>query len=91
MQRGDGVFGALIVHVPEEEDLHKDLYDFDLKEHVMILMDWDHVTGMQKFTSHHHNDGDNKPTNLLVNGLGRYAADNVSAVMPTARFKVKKV
>ncbi|XP_045468970.1 laccase-4-like isoform X1 [Harmonia axyridis] len=90
MQRGDGVFGAFIVHVPEEEDLHKELYDYDLKEHVMILMDWDHVTGMQKFTSHHHNDGDNKPTNLLVNGLGRYAADNTSSLMPTARFKVKK-
>ncbi|XP_044756692.1 laccase-4-like isoform X2 [Coccinella septempunctata] len=90
MQRGDGVFGAFIVHVPEEEDFHKQLYDYDLEEHVIIIMDWDHVTGMQKFTSHHHNDGDNKPTNLLVNGLGRYAADNTSFLMPTARFKVKK-
>ncbi|KAL3276760.1 hypothetical protein HHI36_012127 [Cryptolaemus montrouzieri] len=94
MQRGDGVFGPLIVRVPDEENPHRDLYDFDLDEHVIILMDWDHVTGTQKFTSHHHSDGDNKPTNLLVNGLGKFSVanitDNSTSLMPTARFIVKK-
>ncbi|KAK9884427.1 hypothetical protein WA026_007274 [Henosepilachna vigintioctopunctata] len=89
MQRGDGVFGSLIVKVPEEKDPHKDLYDFDLDDHVIILIDWNHVMGIQKFTSHHHSDGDNKPANLLVNGIGRFIG-NDSELMPTERFKVKK-
>ncbi|KAK0094187.1 hypothetical protein PV326_011621 [Microctonus aethiopoides] len=69
-QRGDGVFGALIVKTSNEADPHYNLYDFD--EHIMTINDWDHEIGMEKFLSHHHSNGDNKARNILVNGLGRY-------------------
>lgn len=72
MQRGDGVFGALIVKVPKGQEPHGHLYDFDLTEHKMIVQDWVHVPGISMFASHHHSNGDNKPLNLLINGKGRY-------------------
>ncbi|XP_067620744.1 uncharacterized protein Mco1 [Eurosta solidaginis] len=72
MQRGDGVFGALIVRRPHNMEPHGHLYDFDLSEHKMILQDWVHEAGVSVFASHHHSRGDNKPVNLLVNGRGRY-------------------
>ncbi|KAI8124068.1 hypothetical protein FF38_00170 [Lucilia cuprina] len=72
MQRGDGVFGALIVKKPKIEEPHGHLYDFDLTEHKMIVQDWVHVPGISMFASHHHSNGDNKPLNLLINGKGRY-------------------
>ncbi|XP_054084101.1 uncharacterized protein LOC105219789 [Zeugodacus cucurbitae] len=72
MQRGDGVFGALIVRRPRATEAHAHLYDFDLSEHKMILQDWVHTPGVSIFASHHHSRGDNKPVNLLVNGRGRF-------------------
>ncbi|XP_036321487.1 uncharacterized protein LOC118735681 [Rhagoletis pomonella] len=72
MQRGDGVFGALIVRRPRANEAHAHLYDFDLSEHKMILQDWVHTPGVSIFASHHHSRGDNKPVNLLVNGRGRF-------------------
>lgn len=70
MQRSDGVFGALIVR--KAVDLHDNLFDFDMTEHIMITNDWTHVTGASKFTAHHHGTGDNKPSNILINGRGKY-------------------
>ena len=93
MQRGDGVFGALIVRVPPSKDPHRDLYDYD--EHNMIILDWDHEIGSEKFLAHHHSDGDNKAANLLVNGLGRYRSlkdeNGTVADMPVATFLVAQV
>lgn len=72
MQRGDGVFGALIIRKPKAAEPHGNLYDFDLSEHVMTVQDWIHDTGASIFSFHHHSRGDNKPHNLLINGRGRY-------------------
>lgn len=77
MQRGDGLFGALIVRNPEE--LHENLYDFDSSEHIMITNDWTHMPGNSVFTAHHHGRGSNKPPNILINGRGKYFG-NMSAV-----------
>lgn len=48
------------------------IYDHDLLQHVMIMQDWDHRTGISGFNSFHHSIGDNKPPNILINGKGRY-------------------
>ncbi|CAL7934818.1 unnamed protein product [Xylocopa violacea] len=93
-QRGDGVFGALIVRVPPKKNWHDALYDID--EHTVLITDWTHQLGIDKFLSHHHAGGDNKPPNLLVNGLGRFAVyqnrrrNATSVVMPIATFTVKR-
>ncbi|XP_066146897.1 uncharacterized protein [Euwallacea fornicatus] len=93
MQRVDGCYGPLIVRVPEEENPHDPLYDYDLSEHTMVLIDWEKVAGMEKFLNHHHSIGDNKPLTLLVNALGRnkvfnYDDNNATYYTPLARFMV---
>nr|ATI08981.1 laccase I [Monochamus alternatus] len=94
MQRADGAFGAFIVRVPEEQDPHFQFYDYDLAAHVITVLDWEKETGLEKFLAHHHNDADNKPTTLLVNGLGRFVefddGSNSTVYIPTARFKVEQ-
>ncbi|EDV98942.1 GH13325 [Drosophila grimshawi] len=72
MQRGDGVFGPLIIRRPKSTEPHGGLYDFDLGEHVLVVQDWIHEPGASIFAYHHHSRGDNKPHNILINGRGRY-------------------
>lgn len=73
MQRADGSFGALIIRQPYEDiPPAARIYDHDLLDHVMIMQDWEHRTGISVFHSFHHSIGDNKPLNILVNGKGRY-------------------
>ncbi|XP_076239494.1 uncharacterized protein LOC143182413 [Calliopsis andreniformis] len=100
-QRGDGAFGSLIVRVPPKMNRHRDLYDID--EHTVLILDWTHELGIDKFMAHHYAGGDNKPPNLLINGLGRFTTERASfsspstttndsstvAAMPIATFNVK--
>lgn len=92
-QRGDGVFGPLIIRVPPKVNWHKDLYDFDM--YTLVVADWVHEIGLTKFLAHHHADGDNKAPNVLINGLGRFVAvegeNETLANMPLATFVVKPV
>lgn len=71
------------------------LYDFDLPEHVILVSDWLGELGMAKFVAHHHDDGDNKPPSMIVNGKGRVPkpAHQLTAneTMPLSRFSVQKV
>lgn len=93
-QRADGTFGSFVVRTPEEHDPHYALYDFDLYEHTLIILDWDEMSGISKFIAHHHSDGDNKPSSILINGRGRFetfSKDNETYYTPYARFKVEQV
>lgn len=74
MQRADGAFGPLIIREPKASlpVAIRDSYDYDSIDHVMLMQDWDHKTGVSGFNSFHHSIGHNKPTNILVNGKGRY-------------------
>lgn len=90
MQRGDGVYGALIVRNPEE--LHENLYDFDMSEHVLISIDWTHLPATSVFTAHHHGRGSNKPSNILINGRGKYFGNmtvNDADQKITQEFKIQ--
>lgn len=80
--------------MPEDIDPHCKLYDYDLSSHVNIILDWTIETGITKFVAHHHSDGDNKPSSILVNGLGRFQEfkdGNNTLYAPTARFFVEQV
>lgn len=97
MQRVDGCFGPFIVRVPEEENPHDPLYDFDLSQHTLSLIDWEVVSGMEKFLYHHHSVGNNKPRTLLVNGMGRNKVfgdvenNDTTIYTPVERFFVEQV
>jgi hypothetical protein len=41
-QRGDGHFGAYVVRQTASQDVHANLYDYDLTEHVIIAQEWFH-------------------------------------------------
>ncbi|XP_063243590.1 uncharacterized protein LOC134542927 [Bacillus rossius redtenbacheri] len=98
-QRADGAFGGFVVRVPKSWDPHTALYDRDLPEHLVQILDWVPEMGVHKFVDHHHGLADNKPRNILVNGLGRnvslpavledpWGVDDTS--QPTATFVVQQ-
>ncbi|XP_050712599.1 uncharacterized protein LOC126996265 [Eriocheir sinensis] len=72
LNRGEGVFGALVVR--QAEDPHRNLYDTDLPEHVMVIHDWGHVPITSKFASRHHSTDDDFVRTILINGKGRNTA-----------------
>ena len=83
-QRTDGLLGPLIVHQSRTRDEHSDLYDLDLPEHVILLLDWLEEVVMNRFTSHHHQAGDNKPGSILINGkYERMHYNNIFAIDKT--------
>jgi len=92
LQREDGVFGAIIVHENKKNNPYLNSYDFDLKEHVIIMNDWINETAIAKFAGHHHNDGDNKPNSILINGKGTFkgfnSSNNQIIYTPRAIFSV---
>jgi FtsP/CotA-like multicopper oxidase with cupredoxin domain len=69
------------------------LYDYDLVEHIITVNDWINETALTKFISHHHNDGDNKPTSILINGKGAFhkfiTQNGDTFTTPRAQFSVK--
>lgn len=94
LQRGDGIYGALIVKVPPHQNPHLRLYDFDLPQHVFTVMDWVHLFSPDKFMRHIHAAEDNQPPNLLINGKGQYREfENEGKIefTPVETFNVKKV
>lgn len=83
----------MIVRVPPEDDPHKDLYDEDNFQ--VIIMDWEHKMGGDTFLGHYHSGMSNKPPNILINGLGQFKQvidDNgTSVTLPVATYRVKQV
>ncbi|XP_017762166.1 PREDICTED: laccase-4-like [Eufriesea mexicana] len=61
----NGVFGALVVKQADIRDPHRNLYDMDDPNHVVLVSQWQHSAEIA-FT-----EGRVKPAILLVNGKGR--------------------
>nr|QHF16626.1 laccase 2 protein [Cepaea nemoralis] len=70
LQRADGLFGHLVVRQAPSREPHWGVYDFDLPEHELLVNDWWHRSADPSFAQHHHSDGDNKPSTILINGKG---------------------
>lgn len=66
VQRADGLAGNLVIR--QKDDPHASLYDFDLKEHEVLIFDWTKETTLEKFIGHHHAGKDNKAASILING-----------------------
>mgnify|MGYP002785629689 CR=1 FL=1 len=66
IQRGDGLFGSLIIREYENRNENaylNQMYDFDLDEHVLILNDWANETAYK-----HYSVLDFKIESILING-----------------------
>lgn len=62
-QRTDGIFGSLVVRSNNDPNAH--LYDYDLKNHVIVLNDWLNVTAITKYSTFVQIGGDEYPTGIL--------------------------
>lgn len=71
VQRSDGAYGALIIRKAENLIQPTMAKFYNLTEHILFIQDWHHQTGVSGFGSFHHSIGNNKPTNLLINGKGK--------------------
>ena len=71
LQREDGMYGALIIREPDLENVHRQLYDEDLSEHVLIIQDWVHKSGVDMFVPHHWDDGSNKAESFFYQWEGK--------------------
>ena len=93
LQRADGVFGPIVVHEYENDNPYLETYHYDLPEHVITVNDWINETSIAKFSGHHHNDGNNKPNTILINGKGVLNDFNLNGTRiqtPRATFYVEK-
>jgi L-ascorbate oxidase len=85
----------LIVRQSRQSDPQSALFDYDLPEHVMLVSDWLGELGVSKFVAHHHDDGDNKPSSMLINGRGRIPKPKgeltSNETMPLSIFNVEPV
>jgi hypothetical protein len=61
----------------------------------MLVSDWLGELGVAKFVAHHHDDGDNKPTSMIINGRGRLPKSRSeltsNETMPLSVFDVEQV
>nr|XP_053655696.1 uncharacterized protein LOC128704618 [Cherax quadricarinatus] len=91
LQRGDGVYGAIIVRQPRQDDPNFNTYDYDLPQHIIQVQDWLHVPTLDKFILTEHGGGNESPESMIVNGQGPYQNQNVTAepaLIPYTRFTV---
>lgn len=90
VQRGDGLFGGLIVRSPPSQNLVGRWYDRD--EHMIILDGWSKRPMAEAYPLQYHTGFTAMDVDtILVNGLGPSKANKKSALIPRPVFSVKKV
>ena len=87
-QRADGVFGSFIVR--ESNEKHASLYDYDLKEHVIILNDWTRVPFQSQLANYLFSGGYGSVDGILINGKGLNSGQSGLFQPPLESFSVGK-
>ena len=93
--RFNGAVGSLVIRQAAPDDIHSQLYDYDLPEHVIIVQDWINQVFVEKFSRVFFFDQDVASDSLLINGKGRYKeffdkSSNKSFFTPRNVFHVAK-
>ena len=90
LQRKDGMFGAFIVKQAPERDIHSDLYDYDLPEHVIVMSDWPHEPYISSFAGQINAF---TTGSILINGKGsfkEFSNGNKTVFTPRDVFQVEQ-
>ena len=90
-QREDGAFGAFIVKQAPKRDVHSDLYDYDLPEHVVFIQDWLHEPTISRLAA--FPPSTTSSDTLIINGKGHFqsfSTANATAFTPREVFHVKQ-
>ncbi|CAF0954234.1 unnamed protein product [Brachionus calyciflorus] len=85
--RTDGIFGPLIIR--QKSDPLKNLYDFDLKEHYIILNEWHKNQLINIYGSYLHSAYFGTEYSILINGKSNFP-DKPDSHVPLELFNVKK-
>ncbi|KAF5301113.1 hypothetical protein FQR65_LT08943 [Abscondita terminalis] len=72
LQKTDGLTGPIIVRQSNVNNPRYTMYDFDLTEHAIFIQDWNHEYMNEKFPGRRFTRATNLPTNLLINGKGKF-------------------
>ena len=84
----DGVFGSLIIR--EATDTHSKLYDFDIKEHVIILNEWTRQPFETIYAPFLHDALYGTVNSILINGKGQLNNAGADMLVPLEVFNVEK-
>ena len=68
--RANGAVGSLIIRQAAPAEIHSQLYDYDLHEHVIIVQDWINQLMIDRITKINYGVLDLLPDSLLINGKG---------------------
>ncbi|KAK7487838.1 hypothetical protein BaRGS_00020885, partial [Batillaria attramentaria] len=68
IQMGDGLFGPFVIRETETADPNSALYDEDLSEHVMVIVDWMPETSHDRFLRLMHDAYSITDMSALING-----------------------
>ena len=97
-QREEGLYGAVIVRQPLDDEVHSQLYDHDKSEHTFIVTDWYPQPGYNRFLEINHRRDTKiqalQPLSGLINGkTRRYEVSKstyTSLSIPTLRVPVSQ-
>ncbi|RDW68218.1 hypothetical protein BP5796_08875 [Coleophoma crateriformis] len=84
VQRGDGLYGGLVVHKPREDTAGMKLRDYE-SEILLLVGDWFHrsaPTMLDWYTSVKGFGNEPVPDSLLINGLGKFDCSMAVAGRP---------
>lgn len=88
VHRSNGLAGPLVVR--ERNDPNAQLYDYDLAEHNILLLDWDNELAESQEPG--IRNASQKPDSVLINGFGNYfdAKTNKYKYAPMEAFYVQR-
>lgn len=76
--------------VRDLNDHGRKYYDYDLKEHVIVLNDWSDESIMSKFNAFLHDRGDERVNAILINGKGADKHPLLRERLPKSVFEVER-
>ncbi|XP_046745052.1 laccase-3-like [Diprion similis] len=88
-QRIDGLYGSIVIRTPKP--LHRNLYDYDRPEDVIVLSDWFHASGSEFWPGRYRYNPGQGAVSVLIQGLGQYTnpTNGSTTTTPLAVVKVK--
>ncbi|KAF2354537.1 Multicopper oxidase type 2 [Trinorchestia longiramus] len=89
LQRGDGLYGPLIVRKPDDQEPNKLFYDHDLTAHVLTISDLAARDMESLYTERYFNEEQTPPTTILINGRGGEHSGSI-LTRPFARMNIVK-
>lgn len=90
LQKMDGLAGSLIVRKPRSIDSNSHLYDYDLPNHVMVIMDWYHIDSDTHFPGLLTHDRSQDAQAFLIGGRGRNNEKSNGSKYPLSVFRVSQ-